>query len=138
MCQAQCPRGSGFSELPWHGCALDIDQISDQVPPWPTKKCWQLFHPPACDVVEIVFLACTTELLQFFISTKRLSFTPLCIWCFGAMMREENIRGKTLVGCENKRISLIHDVFHILLKLPLGNSLSRDGFTYSQRVSYQM
>ena len=52
-------------------------------------------------------------------------------------MREENIRGKTLLGCEN-RISLIPDVFHILLKLPLGNSLSRYGFTYSQRLSYQM
>lgn len=53
-------------------------------------------------------------------------------------MGEENTRGKTLLECENKRISLICIVFYILLKLPLGKSLSREGFTYSQRLSYQM
>ena len=50
MCQVQRePRGSGVPEPPHCGCALDIGQISDQVPTWPLKKCWKHFHPLACD-----------------------------------------------------------------------------------------
>lgn len=47
----------------------------------------------------------------------------LCIRCFGALVQRENTRGKTLLGCENKRISLIC----ILLELQRGRSHTKRG-----------
>ena len=128
------PRDSGFPELYHWGCAPDIDQISDQVLTWPPNKYWKHLHPLECDNGKDSFPALSHISSSSSSPSKGLQLHP----CTSAIVSVENDSGNTLLGCENKRISLIDIVFRTLLKFPLGKSLTREGFTYSQRLSYQM
>lgn len=79
-------------------------------------------------IIEIVFLTCTTFLLEFFIPIGRPSFTPLCVCYFRAIVWWENTRGgKTLWGVKTREFPWFAWLFLIFKSCNLERHLPERG-----------
>lgn len=84
VCQAQRAQRHRFTELSHCDCILDIDQVCNQ------RIFGSNFIHWSVTMKEIVFLSCTTSLLESVITLRRPSLTPV-----HGMLWNNCVRGKT-------------------------------------------